>query len=389
MNPRRLRALAAPLLGLSLATAWGTSRRAPALRAEAEPRLPRLLSETGLFEPGRPGVVAASNRAFAPQYPLWTDGAGKRRWIHLPPHTTIDASDDAAWRYPVGTKLWKEFSFGGRKVETRLLWKAGEERWIAASYVWNEAQTEAELAPEAGVAGIAEVAPGKRHSIPARSDCAACHGTPLKPLGFGALQLSTDRDPNAIHGEPLQPGMLTLETLVDESLLSPARPDLVVAPPRIRTSSARTRTALGYLAANCGGCHDGSDAITANLPPLTYAEMMRDGDAVAESLLGRPTRFQVPGVPEGESQLVDAARPEASALVARMRSRRPASQMPPLGTVVRDQEALDAIAAWVAADLAIRHEVTGVLEGAEPPRLEERQPSVGLGGSGPETDSRR
>ena len=183
--------------------------------------------------------------------------------------------------------------------------------------------------------------------------------------------------------------MLTLETLVDESLLSPARPDLVVAPPRIRTSSARTRTALGYLAANCGGCHDGSDAITANLPPLTYAEMMRDGDAVAESLLGRPTRFQVPGVPEGESQLVDAARPEASALVARMRSRRPASQMPPLGTVVRDQEALDAIAAWVAADLAIRHEVTGVLEGAEPPRLEERQPSVGLGGSGPETDSRR
>jgi hypothetical protein len=351
VSSRRLRALAATLLGLSLATAWGTSRRAPALRAEAEPRPPRLLSETGLFEAGRPGVVAASSRGFAPQYPLWTDGAAKRRFVHLPAGTTIDASDDAAWRYPVGTRFFKEFSFGGRKVETRMLWKVAEERWIAASYVWNDEQTEAELAPEAGVSGIVEVAPGKRHSIPARSDCAACHGTPVKPLGFGALQLSTDRDPNAIHGEPLAPGMLTLQTLVDEALLSPARPDLVASPPRIRTESPRTRAALGYLAANCGGCHDGSDAITANLPPLTFAEMMRDGDAVAESLLGRPTRFQVQGVPEGESVVIDPVRPEASALLARMRSRRPASQMPPLGTVVRDQQALDAIAAWVAADL--------------------------------------
>ena len=29
-------------------------------------------------------------------------------------------------RFPTGTKVWKEFSFGGRKVETRFLWKTGE-----------------------------------------------------------------------------------------------------------------------------------------------------------------------------------------------------------------------------------------------------------------------
>ena len=37
-----------------------------------------------------------------------------------------------------------------------------------------------------------------------------------------------------------------------------------------------------------------------------------------------------------------------------MRSRRPSSQMPPLGTVVRDQAATDAIARWIEADLAAR-----------------------------------
>ena len=41
------------------------------------------------------------------------------------------------------------------------------------------------------------------------------------PLGFTALQLSTDRDPGAIHGEPLRPGMLTTKVLVEEGQALP------------------------------------------------------------------------------------------------------------------------------------------------------------------------
>ena len=253
---------------------------------------------------------------------------------------------------PGGTRFWKEFAFGGRKVETRLLWKATPDRWIAAAYVWNDAQTDAVLAPERGLAGVVEVAAGRRHSIPARADCAACHGSPARPLGFGALQLSTDRDPNAIHGEPLTPDMLTLATLAAEGRFAPARPEFVSAPPRIRTASPRTRAALGYLAANCGACHNRGGEITANLPLLAYEDVATDGDAVARSLVGRATRWQLPGAPEGSSVAVHAAAPDQSALVARMRSRRPSSQMPPLGTVVRDQQAVDAIAAWIESDLA-------------------------------------
>jgi mono/diheme cytochrome c family protein len=201
------------------------------------------------------------------------------------------------------------------------------------------------------VSGV-EVGPGRRHGIPARADCAACHGSPGRPLGFGALQLSTDRDPDAIHGEPLAPGMLTLATLVAEGLLSPDRGDLVATPPRIGTRNPRTRAALGYLAANCGGCHDRGGSILANLPPLGYAAVTAGGDAVAEALVARATRWQVPGVPEGSSVAVDPAAPERSALLVRMRSRRPSSQMPPLGTVVRDEAAIETITRWIATDLA-------------------------------------
>ena len=47
--------------------------------------------------------------------------------------------------------------------------------------------------------------------------------------------------------------------------------------------------------------------------------------------------------------LIDTTSPDQSALLLRMRSRRPSSQMPPLGTVVQDQQAIDAIRAWISS----------------------------------------
>src|SRR5262249_29189727 len=177
------------------------------------------LTETGLYSSDRSETIASGVRQFLPQYPLWSDGLKKRRWIALPPDSSIDATSELAWDFPVGTKFWKEFSFNGRRIETRMLWKTSATTWKAASYVWNDDGTDAVLAPADGVPGVAEIAPGKRHSIPSRTDCLACHGaTRTGPLGFNALQLSTDRDPTAIHGEPLAPGMITLADLVKERL---------------------------------------------------------------------------------------------------------------------------------------------------------------------------
>ncbi len=209
--------------GLALTSTLGLAA-ALAVRSLAAPALPERLSDTGLYLPGTL-TVDPRNRAFSPQYPLWTDGAHKSRWIQLPAGGRITARDADTWDFPVGTRLWKEFAFDGRKVETRMLWRVTADAWSYAAYAWNDAQTDATLVPAEGLAGVVEVAPGKRHSVPSRDDCRACHdnGGP-GVLGFTALQLSTDRDPGAPHAEPLQPGMITLQTLLDEHLIDPPQP---------------------------------------------------------------------------------------------------------------------------------------------------------------------
>lgn len=310
------------------------------------PVAPRLLSGTGLYLADGT-TIDPKNRLYSPQYPLWSDGAKKRRWVRLPEGATIDATNGDRWNFPVGTRFWKEFAFEGRRVETRLLWKVRRDQWIFASYAWNEAQTEAVLAPDTGIANVAEVAPGKRHSIPGIADCRSCHDSGrTEILGFDALQLSTDRDPNAVHREPLAPGMISLQTLVEEKRVVPVQTEWLTRPPRIPADDPETRAALGYLSANCGSCHNPASSIASLGLFLKHSSVSECSPALATSV-GRTGHWAVPTAAEGESKIINPGRPELSALVARARSRRPLSQMPPIGSVVVDREAVDLLTAWI------------------------------------------
>src|SRR5688572_20546730 len=60
----------------------------------AAPVAPALLSETGLYAGEGTTRIDPLNRPFSPQYPLWTDGATKRRWIRLPAGAAIDARSE-------------------------------------------------------------------------------------------------------------------------------------------------------------------------------------------------------------------------------------------------------------------------------------------------------
>ncbi len=75
----------------------------------AAPVAPRLLSQTGLYSDVAALKVDDRNRSFSPQYPLWSDGATKRRWVRLPAGSKINVADPGRWELPVGTKFWKEF----------------------------------------------------------------------------------------------------------------------------------------------------------------------------------------------------------------------------------------------------------------------------------------
>jgi hypothetical protein len=317
--------------------------------AQAGQAVPDRLSETGLYLPGTT-AVDPRNRPFSPQYPLWTDGAAKSRWLRLPQGTRIDARNIDGWIFPVGTRLWKEFSFGGRKVETRMIWRSSTDAWSYATYVWNDAQTDATLVPAEGLRGVAEIAPGKRHAIPSREDCRTCHenGTATPVLGFTALQLSTDRDPAAPHADALAPGMLTVRALVDEQLLDPPRPELATNPPRI-PGGPRTRAVLGYLTGNCGHCHNERSTIATVRYPMQVPAYASHDEVrrMVDVLRTRPTAWEVPHAQPGTTTMVADGSPDRSALFVRMRSRQPSSQMPPLGSVVADRQALELIASWI------------------------------------------
>lgn len=316
--------------------------------AASAPAVPRRLHDTGLYEDGTGLVVQPEILTFSPQYPLWSDGAEKQRWIRLPRGKSVDASRAEAWSFPAGTRLWKLFKVRGRPVETRYLERLRDGRWRYATYVWNEAGTEAVLAPEAGLAR--ELEPGSVYKIPGAVDCRVCHegsGTPV--LGFSALQLSPDRDPLAPHAEPVRPGEVDLRTLVERGLVRGLPASLRQRPPRIPAATPAGRAALGYLHANCGGCHNGAGPLASVGLILAHAL----GSSSPEDLpalrttVGHPVKMRIPGVAsEGLARITPGA-PDLSAIVLRARSRHALLQMPPLGTSVVDQEAVGLLERWI------------------------------------------
>lgn len=312
---------------------------------------PPRLAETGLYSDFASRTVAPGNLHYSPQYPLWTDGATKNRWIRLPPGTAIDAREPDRWVFPVGTRIWKEFAWS-RPVETRYLEKT-RRGWIYAAYVWSEDGSDAALAPEGGVRSTQEVAPGRLHRIPSVSDCRSCHeGGRAHVLGFGALQLSSDRDPLAPNAESLRPGDATLETLVRRGLVRGLPRRLVERPPRVAADTPRGRAAMGYLHANCSICHDSAGPMRGLGVSLRHAlDARAQADEPAVAGIGHATRYAIPGAPPDRSVWIDPGSPATSAVFARMVSRSPVAQMPPLGTQVVDAQAVAVLRGWIEEDL--------------------------------------
>ncbi len=329
---------------------------APAAHAApVAPPLPQRLSDTGLFAPGTTRV-RAGHIAFSPQYPLWSDGTGKRRWISLPPGASIDASRPDAWEFPVGTRLWKEFSYGAA-VETRFIERLADGSWRFATYVWNEQGTDAELAPPRGTVVAVAAAPGGRYAVPSRSDCLACHdngGTPV--LGFSALQLSPDRDPLAPHADATTAQFADLRSLAARGLIRNLPPALLDRPPRIAAATPTARAALGYLHGNCGHCHNDSGALASLELALLQraAAPVESAERTLKSLLGHTSRFRPHD--GSQSRRLVAGSGDDSVLAVRMKTANPMARMPPLGVKVVDSAGLALIERWIRTDLPTTQE---------------------------------
>ena len=316
--------------------------------ATASP-LPQRLGETGLYADRTLTTPARDVLAYTPQYPLWSDGATKRRWIRLPPGTSIDAHDADAWVFPVGTRVWKEFT-RGRRRETRLIVRT-RSGWVYGTYRWTDDGSDALLVAAAGAVdpGSDPARPGESYVFPSEQDCRSCHeGRPTPILGFSALQLSADRDPEAVHGEQPGPGMVDLGMLVDRHLIRGLPASWRARPPRIESSTEDERAALGYLHGNCGQCHNARGPLASLGLDLWLDPARRGNDThrVIASLLGR-SHFQIPGQAGPESRRLTPGAPEQSAILVRMRTREPTQQMPPVATRMVDAEAARRIEQWI------------------------------------------
>ncbi len=298
-------------------------------QGSADAALPARLSDTGLYAAGSTTQLQPGVLSFTPQYPLWSDGADKRRWIRLPAGGAIDASAPDAWQFPPGTQLWKEFGHGSRRVETRYIERLRDGRWRYATYVWNEQGNDATLAPARGITAlpVAE-APQGRYDIPARADCTSCHeGAATPVLGFSALQLSPDRDPLAAHAMAPQP---------DDVDLRAARRARARAQPAGLPAAAAAARAGRFSQRACG-----TGLPARQLRPLPQPQRQRCAGAfdawrsrrstVPPAVPTRwPPRSAVAGRyrsadPTANSALIEPQSPERSVLVARMQSRQAAS----------------------------------------------------------------
>ena len=337
--------LAAVALSLPLAIAGQSHGGAP-LPGAADGWPPQRLRDTGLYDDWASKTVGPGKIRFSPQYPLWTDGALKTRWLHLPEGTWVDASDPDEWKFPVGTRFWKEFAFEGR-AETRLI-ELTPGGWRYATYVWNDDETEATLAPERGIARGMVIRGNVRHAIPSRSDCKSCHEAgPSRILGFSALQLSDDRDPNAPHAEPVPQGGMTLGRLVARGLVR-GLPERATAP-RIAAKSPTERAALGYLYGNCSYCHTSRGELASLKLSFDYPIARPEPEPPAvRTTVEQISTFQPASWKNAERVCV--ANPDQSVVMARMASRNPVLQMPPVGTRLVDEAAVALIRKWISED---------------------------------------
>ncbi len=295
---------------------------------------PATLICTGLYSDIVTKQIAPGIEPYAPAVPLWSDGAQKQRWIRLPPGQIIDNSNPDEWTFPVGTKVWKEFSRDGRRVETRLWQKAATNYWVDATYAWNADESSAVQSP----GGDIPLGTGTYH-IPTPDECQDCHrGRTDRILGFEQVLLGLAGATG-----------LNLDQLIAEHRLStpPTSTPLVIGD----DGTGLAAPALAWLHVNCGTtCHNrNSNAMAWSTGMFLRLEpTVLDGRSVAgiDSLTTTIGAVAVTPAWTGQTRILPGD-PAHSLLYKLISHRGTGDQMPPIATSVVDEADIPLVEAWI------------------------------------------
>jgi uncharacterized repeat protein (TIGR03806 family) len=340
----------------------------------ADGRPPRLSDWHVVYADGANLVLNSGVVPYDLNTPLFSDYAHKLRTVWMPRGAAARYEANASFDFPVGTIISKTFYYplpkgphrsadsvartdappGGaiklanvRLVETRLLVRR-EAGWQAFPYVWNSAQTDAELARTGDAKPLALVSDdGARepftYVVPNENQCASCHVVDLKtkliaPIGTKARHLNRDyaydsgRENQLAHW--IKIGYLA--GMPDDG--HPA----ANADWRDTRQSIDAR-ARGYLDINCGHCHNAKGpANTTALDLTVFANFDRYlGVCKPPVAAGRGTGDHFFDIVPGK--------PQDSILPYRMQSSEPGVMMPEQGRSTTHREGVELITKWISS----------------------------------------
>lgn len=294
---------------------------------------PELLSQTGCFQAADPTKPTAGVIPFDVNAPLWSDAADKQRWLAIPDGTKITVRPDGDFEFPVGAVLIKQFTLGGRRVETRLFVRHADGEWGGYSYEWNDAQTDATLLPSGKVKDVG----GQSWTFPSRSECGLCHtaaagrslGPEIGQLNGSMLYPSTGRTANQLR---------TLEHigLFDAPIGDPAA---LPAYPKPFEGPASEAKARAYLHSNCSSCHRPSGGAGRSTMDLRFATPFASTNTcnvapIVDDFGDPATRLIAPGSP-------------AQSIVSLRMHTTDARAMPPLARTLVDPQGTALVDAWI------------------------------------------
>ena len=110
------------------------------------------LSETGLFADIATKTIACDVLPFEPEFKLWSDAAEKKRWVRLPPGTSIDTTDPDHDKGENGSAVTTHAIYGhGKSGSIREAFAA---RGVTPTSIIGSVVTQGQVIMKAGDTGM-------------------------------------------------------------------------------------------------------------------------------------------------------------------------------------------------------------------------------------------
>ena len=289
--------------------------------------LPEHLGETDLVTFDSTALAQSGVVAYAPGYPLWTDNAGKLRYVRVPFGQSIQFDKTTQqFKIPANTRFYKTFmkqiadtdgSDRHRKIEPRPIVTRPDQNnadgtvaqtALYGTYKWNDNETDAVLVesplddglpfadtvflyntdealaadilkgqPAAPEEALLEGQAARHYAIPSSQRCVQCHmGSPSEAFVLGFTPLQVNRRPTGTGGiiEEAGPDELTqLQRFIDLGIISGIDSPSDVLPLEGSQGTRAPRNdyelvAQGYMLGNCAHCHNPRGYPTVQNPVL-------------------------------------------------------------------------------------------------------------------------